>query len=469
MNFNASSVGLNIKLKQLNMGYSSTIEETISKYIEKNNLLNAEAGKVLVGISGGADSICLLIILRNLGYECEAVHCNFRLRGKESLRDETFVEDLCNKMGIKLHKRSFNTAQYASQNKISIEMAARELRYAYFKELIRETKAQGIAIGHHRDDNVETILLNLVRGSGIHGMCGIQPLNRKIIRPLLCVSRADILDYLERIEQDYVTDSSNNFKVFSRNRIRLDVMPLLNSINISASANIAAAIENINEAYKIYIKAIQEDIEKCYKEEDNKKIIDISKLLESASPRSVIHEILSPLGFTRPQEDDIIKVMTGESGKMFSAKSWRLLIDRGNIIIIPIQNNDNDIERKFRFASHEGSMTIDGCGIINYQIIDYDQLKINPDKRFAYLDVDKMHGPLTIRTVKQGDTFSPFGLKGKKLVSDFMTDLKLTRFEKEEQKVICDGDEIAWVVGKRSSEKFRVDETTKKVLVMELV
>lgn len=451
------------------MGNLTNIEECVSRFIGDNQLLDIQAGKVLVALSGGADSVCLLLVLKSVGYDCGAIHCNFHLRGKESYRDEGFVRLLCEKLGVELYVKGFNTVQYAAERGISIEMAARELRYSYFKDVLEESGAQAVAVGHHRDDNVETLLLNLVRGSGIHGMCGIPPRNGKIVRPLLCVSRKDILDYLERKGQEYVTDSSNKLDIFSRNKIRLDVLPVLNTINLSASANMASAIEHLNEACKVYDKAINEDISRCLRAVGNTRLIDIKKVEECVSPRSVMHEILSPLGFTRSQEEDIIKAMKGNPGHIFSAKKWRLLIDRGQMIIAPTQTEEVEIERKFRFASHEGTMLIDGCGTINYKIIDKEQLVINPDKRFAYLDVDKMHGPLTIRTVRLGDTFSPFGLHGTKLLSDFMTDIKLSRFEKEVQKVICDGSEIAWVVGERSSEIFRVDSNTKKVLVLELV
>lgn len=446
------------------MGNSQNIEETVSRFIEKNSLLDKDS-KLLVAVSGGADSVCLLTMLIKMGYDCEAVHCNFHLRGKESQRDEDFVVELCDKEGVKLHLRGFNTAQYSTRHGISIEMACRTLRYAYFNELIASEGAQGIAVAHHRDDNAETLLLNLVRGTGLRGARGIQPKNGNVIRPFLCISRDDILKYLERNGQDYVTDSSNKRDIFSRNKIRLDVMPLLTSINLSASANIATSIENFNEAYKVYAKAIEADIQKCVTAVGNTKVVNIEELSRCVSPISVIHEVLNPLGFSNSQEDDIIRSMTNGSGKMFSAKQWRLLVDRSQLIIAPIQQED-DVVKKFRFASHEGTVKVEGYGTITYKIKEKGGTTFNPDKRFAYFDIDKMHGPLTIRSVKSGDSFSPFGLRGKKLLSDFMTDRKFTRFEKETQKVMCDGDDIAWVIGERSSEKFKVDDNTSNVLTV---
>lgn len=445
-----------------------SITDKVGKFIEANSLLNPN-DKVIVAVSGGADSIFLLKVLQELGYHCEAAHCNFRLRGKESLRDEDFVRKTCAYMDIPIHTKSFNTALYATENGISIEMAARELRYAFFNQIMEECGAQAIAVGHHRDDNVETLLLNLVRGTGIRGVRGIQPKNGNIIRPLLCLSHDDITSHLERCKMMYVTDSSNKLDVYSRNKIRLNVMPILSTINFAASENISVTIENLAEANKIYEHYIKEAISKCLTTVGNTQVINIENLMAAVSPRSVIHEIVAPLGFTHAQEQDILRATTGEPGRIFSAKQWRLLIDRGQIIIAPIPTEESNIEQKYRFASHTGCLIVKGLGKINYNIVDNENIEFNTDKRFAYFDVDKMQGPFTIRSVQQGDSFTPFGLKGTKLLSDFMTDIKLNRFEKESQKVMCDGNQIAWVIGERSSDIFRVDSTTKKVLILELI
>lgn len=451
------------------MVHTISLKDKVSKFIENNSLLKS-GDKVLVALSGGADSVFLIKMLCDLGYECEAAHCNFHLRGKESQRDEDFVRNLCESLKVRLHTKDFNTAVYATDHGISVEMAARELRYAFFEQLAEEYGAQAIAVGHHRDDNVETLLLNIVRGTGIRGVRGIQPRNGKIIRPLLCLSHEDIISHLERNGMEYVTDSSNKLDVYSRNKIRLNVMPMLSAVNFAAAENIAITIDNLSEVCKIYEYAIKASISNCLTVVGNTQIVDINRLQAEVSPRSVLHEILSPLGFTNAQVVDILRVAeTGDSGRMFGAKQWRLLIDRGQIIIAPQPDESADIEYKFRFASHSGCMRFDGFGLIRYNIVDNVNLEFKTDKNFAYFDVDKMHGPLTIRKVQQGDSFTPFGLKGTKLLSDFMTDIKLNRFEKESQKVMCDANQIAWVIGKRSSDIFRVDKDTKKVLILEFV
>ena len=317
------------------MVHTISLKDKVSKFIENNSLLKS-GDKVLVALSGGADSVFLIKMLCDLGYECEAAHCNFHLRGKESQRDEDFVRALCQSLNVRLHTKDFNTAIYATDKGISIEMAARELRYAFFEQLAEEYGAQAIAVGHHRDDNVETLLLNIVRGTGIRGVRGIQPRNGKIIRPLLCLSHEDITSHLERNGMEYVTDSSNKLDVYSRNKIRLNVMPILSTVNFAASENIAMTIDNLSEACKIYENAVKESISKCLTVVGNTQVVDINTLLCEVSPRSILHEILSPLGFTNAQVFDILRAAEGgEPGRMFGAKQWRLLIDRGQIILAP--------------------------------------------------------------------------------------------------------------------------------------
>lgn len=442
----------------------STIEKTVSKFIELNNLLDKDK-KVAIALSGGADSVCMLLMLTRLGYKCDAIHCNFHLRGKESMRDEEFVTDLCQKMGIRLFKRDFQTGIFASKMGISIEIAAREQRYTYFREVLDETGDQAIVTAHHRDDNVETLLLNLVRGTGIRGMRGILPKNGRVVRPFLCISRSDILYYLERHEQDFVEDSSNREDVFSRNKIRLDVMPVLNSINLSASANIAQSMDNMREVCKIYEDAMQKSIAECSVKENDIVKININSMLHQVSPRSVLHEIIYPLGFNHAQELSIFASLT-EVGKMFSTPKQRLLIDRTEIIIEPTRLKADEMERTLEIGGDEGEFAIRDLGLLKYRVVYIEDVKINTDRHHAYLDYDKLTLPLKLRTVKNGDSFAPFGLKGDlKLVSDFLTERKLNRFQKEHQKVLLSGTDIAWIVGERISEHYRVDEvSTTRVL-----
>lgn len=251
----------------------------LKTYIAKHKLLGN--GKYIVALSGGADSVCLLRVMLSMGYNVEAAHCNFRLRGDESNRDEEFCTSLCARLDVPLHKVHFDTREYASLHKVSIEMAARELRYAYFEQLRLAIGADGIVVAHHSDDNVETILLNLVRGTGIYGLEGIKPRNGFILRPLLCLSKNEILDYLSSVNQDFITDSSNLVDDVQRNKIRLNLMPVLRSVNPSASENILTTAENISQAARVYSHAINESVNECF----DGKALDITKLLQQPSPR----------------------------------------------------------------------------------------------------------------------------------------------------------------------------------------
>lgn len=438
--------------------------EKVRIFIRQHHLLQDES-RVVVGLSGGSDSVCLAHILDKLGYEVVAAHCNFHLRGEESMRDEQFVVSLCQQMGWNLHQEDFDTAVYARQKGISIEMAAREYRYDWFKRLKEEVGAEAIAVGHHQDDNVETLLLNLTRGTGIKGLCGMQPKNGDVVRPLLCLTRKDILIYLEDVHQTYVTDHTNLEDDFARNKVRLDVLPLLETINQGAMKNLASTQENLTEVMKVYQQAMQDAITNCVEQKENGEIhIDIQKLQTLPSPISVLHEVLSPFGFNKVQLKDLLAALN-ESGKVFIAAGRRVLVDRQYIIVeaehYPMPN-------------------------IHMTIIPVEDLTINKDPHYAYLDADKLkmangkcqmaniNSPLStfnlqLSTPKEGDTFAPFGMGGKrKLLSDFLTDLKLSLFEKERQPLLVVGNEIVWVIGRRSSELYRVDETTKWVLILSL-
>ncbi|GAE22508.1 Multi antimicrobial extrusion protein [Bacteroides pyogenes JCM 10003] len=287
------------------------ITNRVKQYIEKENLFSPES-KILVALSGGADSVALLHLLHSAGYRCEAAHCNFHLRGAESDRDEQFVRRLCRKLGIPLHSIRFNTSGYAAEKHISIEMAARELRYEWFEKLRVKHGADTIAVAHHRDDSVETILLNLIRGTGISGLLGIRPRNGTIVRPLLCVSREEIIRYLQHIKQEYVTDSTNTEDEYTRNKIRLHLLPLMEEINPSVRKTLTETGNYLNEVYAIYRKGIADAKERVITPEG----IRIDALLKEPAPRSVLFEILHPLGFNSSQINNIASTAKS-TGKSF--------------------------------------------------------------------------------------------------------------------------------------------------------
>lgn len=387
-------------------------------------------GLGLVALSGGADSVALLRLAVQAHANVVALHCNFQLRGAESRHDEQFVRQLCGTLGVPLHVRAFATEAYANAHGISLEMAARDLRYAWFHEMRQELDAQWIAVAHHREDQAETVLLNLLRGTGIKGLGGMQERNGYVIRPLLHHSKQEILDYLASIGQAFVTDSTNLERDALRNRLRLDVMPLLREIN-------PQAIEHICQTADIVRSMPPTD--------------------ECPSPPYTpftLHTWLHPLGFTLSQQRDILRHLDGSPGAMYESPTHRLLRDRGRLIVEAKQATSLPTVRQ---------------QIIEVQDAIAFLRKQPKEPRFAYLDADKLFFPLTHRLAETGDSIQPFGMKGKrKLVSDLLTNLKFNRFQKGRQSVMLSKGEIVWVVGVRSAEPYRLTEHTKRVLVMEV-
>ena len=426
----------------------------VEKYIAKHNLLTKEKS-VLVALSGGADSVALLVALLKLEYRIEAVHCNFHLRGEESNRDETFVRELCQRRGVKLHVIEFDTTQYAKEKGISIEMAARELRYDAFEKLRKETGAGAIAVAHHMDDSAETILLNLVRGTGIKGLHGIQPKNGYIVRPLLCVGREEIIDYLKWRNEQFVTDSTNLTSDYTRNKIRLEIIPKLAEINPSIKESLAATAQRVSEAELIYRNAIEGAIKRV--KEGN--AIDIELLQKEIAPATILHEILSPLGFNGAQTESISASLDSEGSKVFHSAEWSVVKDRSRLIITPKNTNG---QQDIILPSEGIVKTAQGTLEITSLAFDSD---IPKERNIASLDMDKLHMPLTLRGVRNGDRFAPFGMHGTKLVSDYLTDRKKSIIEKQEQYAVVDAtDEIVWLVNERPSARCSINAKTKNIL-----
>src|SRR5574344_455611 len=269
----------------------------VERYIDKHKLLDKK-NKYLTALSGGADSVALLRIMLQLGYDVEAVHCNFHVRGAQSDRDEQFVSSLCAKHAVVLHIAHFDTFAYAELHKVSIEMAARDLRYNYFEQLRKDVNAAAICVAHHRDDSVETVLMNIIRGTGIKGLTGINPRNGNILRPLLCISRNDVENYLLSLNQDYVTDSTNLKDDVVRNKIRLDVLPLLKTIHPAVSENVQKVSERVSDLLPLLERSVDEAKRRVIKREKPEVIISISALMSEPSPEYILFSILGGYGFS---------------------------------------------------------------------------------------------------------------------------------------------------------------------------
>ena len=435
----------------------------VEQYVRKQQLLTPE-GLHLVALSGGADSVALLLVLHELGYHIEAVHCHFHLRGEESDRDEAFVKKLCADKNIPIHLIHFDTKEYAALHQVSIEMAARELRYRYFEQLRTDLGAETVCVAHHRDDANETLLMNLMRGAGIHGLTGIRPRNGSVVRPLLDVSRQEIEDYLHSIGQTYVTDSTNLEPDVLRNKIRLQLLPLMEEIQPGTTANLARSAYYLSEAEKVYNAEISHEKglflsnENCLSGNQHFSFL-ISHFSLSPSPLCLLHERLSPLGFNRIQIEQILASLDGGSGREFTSPTHVLVIDWQSIIVEPIRE-----PMKPMVMPEAGTYRLDETAKIHVELPDGDT-DISRDPHVATLDAARIQFPLTVRPVQQGDRFQPYGMQGQKLVSDFLTDLKLNMLEKRRQLVVTDATgTILWLVNRRIDHRYRVTPDTVAVL-----
>lgn len=437
-------------------------KEKVKNCIARHELLGREH-PVLVALSGGADSVALACVLQDLGYKIEAAHCNFCLRGAESERDEAFVTDFCQRRKIVLHRRCFSTHAYAHEHHVSIEMAARTLRYDFFEQLLQERDLDCVAVAHHREDNTETVLLNLLRGTGIRGLRGIQYRNGKVVRPLLDVSRQEIEDYLAECHQDYVTDSTNLQDEVQRNKIRLNVMPRMREIYPNADESIHQGARRLNDTFRIY----EYGMDLLMQQVVHGNRILLEELNRTPAPETVLYEILSRMDFNPAQVAAIYEQQGGESGKVYESATHRLLRDREALVFEKKAVRPARLEKVLPL---EGIMRVTDDVTFLISRSSYSSGGPLPrEKNVICMDLDKVEFPLVVRTPQTGDRFMPFGMKGMKLVSDFLTDLKKNVFEKERQLLVCSGDKIAWVVGERPDDRFRVTEHTRHILRIQLL
>ncbi len=418
---------------------------------------------IVVGLSGGADSVALLFILKELGYSCHAAHCNFQLRGEESVRDLHFAQQIAHEAAVSFHTVTFDTTSYAQEKRMSIEMACRELRYNWFRDLCSELDAPYLAVAHHRDDSVETVLLNLMRGTGIAGLTGIRPVNGHIIRPLLALSRADIEQYLTAIGVGYITDSTNQQAIYTRNKVRLELLPLMQTINPSVAEAIERTASHLSEVERVYRAAIAAQTEKVVTVTDPIVTIDIPSLLQQPSPSALLFEIIKEYGFTTTQVAAILQSATAPSGRVFDAPTYQLLKDRTHYIISPrvddtpttyyIEQGDTQVDTPIQLAiSH-----IERTGSF--------QFPTSP--LVACFDSNKLHYPLELRKWQQGDRFTPLGMRGSKKVSDYFSDHKFTLFEKQQTWVLLSGGKIIWIVGHRTANDCKVTKETSQMTQIE--
>jgi tRNA(Ile)-lysidine synthase len=437
-------------------------EKTISDFIRQHHLFTPSAG-VLVAVSGGADSVALLHVLVALGYHCEVAHCNFHLRGEESDRDELFVKNLAEKLSLPYYKTDFHTTQYASAKGISIEMAARELRYEWFERLRRELSLSVVAVAHHADDVVETFFMNIVRGTGIHGLTGIKPTQGTIVRPMLGVSREDVLAYLKENNLTHITDSSNMDEVYTRNKFRHTLIPLMQELNPSLRQTIQHEIERFREVEILYKERLAEITLQLVEPLAEGFSINVNLLQQQQAMPSVLYELLSPVGFSSQQIPQVIDLLSEASGKQIFSVTHRVLKNRDKLIVSPLVEREPDefkIDISQSLVEKPLKMTI--------QVLPTERVVIKKDKNHAYFDADLLQFPLTLRHWRDGDSFFPFGMTGRKKISDYFVDCKYSLLQKEQAYLLLSANNICWVVGQRVDNRFRVGAGTKRVLCVEI-
>lgn len=436
-----------------------SIVKKVLSFIKSEGLFSPDS-RIVVAVSGGADSVMLLRVLVSAGFDCVAAHCNFHLRGDESDRDQSFVESLCAELSVPLEIVHFQTEEYASQHKLSIEMAARELRYGWFEQIRVKHGADVIAVAHHADDVVETFLMNIVRGTGIHGLTGIKPVAGRIVRPLLGIYRSEIEEYMRLNSFAYVTDSTNLQQDYLRNKFRLSVIPLLQSVNPAAKANVLSDIGHLRDVEAIYNARVSQLRQTVVNEgADGELRIVISELLATEAPSTLLFEYLSPLGFTATQCSDMVEsAKNANVGRVWQSQSHTSYLDRGVFTVKPSREDDSSEVIVTEEDVREGKK----AGGLSFVIMPSAEVRFSKGNAVAYADLDKVAFPLVVRTWRAGDVVCPLGMNGRaKKVSDVLIDSKISISEKSAVKVVVDATgKIMWVVGLRSDERFSLTEKT---------
>ena len=419
--------------------------------------------KILLTVSGGVDSMVLMSLCVNSGYTVGVAHCNFSLRGAESDEDEILVQEHARKYGIECYNRRFDTVGEMERTGESMEMAARRLRYTWFAELCEKHGYTVIAVAHHIDDSIETFFINLLRGTGLRGLTGIHKQVGRIVRPLMFATRKEILEYALQKHIPYREDSSNKTTKYLRNKIRLGLIPRIREINPRFPFIMHQNIERLISAQRFIQGAIDNIYTEAVTESSGVYTLHVERIADPASREFVIYEILSSrFGFKGDTVDGLCKALAqNNSGKRFYSRSNVAYIDRGDIVITRISEED-----ACEITVREGQQrAYCGNSVLYFELCDVDSLTTyNVPDNVALFDADKIVYPLTLRRWKEGDSFTPFGMTGSKKVSDFLIDAKVSMAEKGRQFVLLSEQEIAWLVGRRIDDKFRITNKTERVI-----
>ncbi len=440
------------------------MKDQFLQFSVKKNLFSKN-DKIIVAVSGGIDSCVLLFLLFELDFNCVVAHCNFSLRNEESDNDEDFVNELAKKYNFDFETKKFDTTLFAEESGISIQMAARELRYNFFEEIRQKHNCKIIATAHHADDNIETLFINLIRGTGLKGLSGIPVKTERIVRPLLFATRNEINAFAKRNNIKWREDSSNQSVKYMRNKIRHNLLPMIEEIKPGFSKQILRNIEHFSETGNLLKRILNEKIEEITFNSDNKLFIDISELLKSESGKTILYEIIAPYGFNPKQINKIWSTINGESGKVFYSKNYCLNKDRDKIIISQIHTSNT--KRKYYIDEIQEWISEPVEMSINYLSWE-SSMAISKNNNIVMLDADNIEFPLIIRCWEHGDYFKPIGMQGFKKLSDFFIDNKISKVDKENIWIIESANRIVWVIGHRIDDRFKISGSTKSVIKLQI-
>lgn len=411
----------------------------------------------LLACSGGIDSVVLTHLLAGMRLKFHLAHCNYQLRGEESDIDAEFVSNLAKYLNIKFHVKSFETEEYVLLNKVSIQEGARELRYRWFEELCEENGLHFIVTAHHADDGLETFLFHLSRGAGLSGLTGIPERNNNIVRPLLSYTKADIMKYALENNIEWRQDRSNEDVSYFRNKIRHELLPQFQELHPAFLENFRKSI-NLLKGTRQILNAHVEDVRKeLFSIEGEETVVSIAELRRLQPLKAWCYELFHPFGFT--DWKSVVKLIDAPSGKMVFSNSHQMLKDRENLIVRRLE--DPDVNH-YEIASGDQLISIP----ISLKISEVDSME-KASKNILFIDKETLNGRLHVRKWKKGDYFYPLGMRGRKLVSKFFKDLKFSQFQKQDQWLLCSGDDIIWIIGERADDRFKVSEATRNILKIE--
>jgi tRNA(Ile)-lysidine synthase len=451
--------------------------ERYTNFINQHQLFQPSEN-LLLAISGGVDSVVLAWLTKKAGYHFGIAHCNFQLRGEESKRDEAFVISLAQELNIPVYVKRFETLNYADEKGLSIQVAARELRYGWFKELLEgkaftdyrsantqiNTPFHYLITAHHKDDNIETVLMNFCKGTGIRGLKGILNKQDNIIRPLLFASKEEILNCAQENNLSWVEDSSNSEAKYTRNYFRKEVIPTIEKIFPGARENVAASIERYKDVEMLYNEAIQQHKKKLLEIKGQEIHIPVLKLQKSKPTRTILYEIIKEYGFTSQQVAEVGKLLSSETGKYIASPTHRIIRNRAWLIISPL----NDKSSEFLVVEKEDNSIYFDLKLLRIKKLKGEEVRFSTDNSMATINAEALQYPLILRKWKAGDYFYPLGMRKKKKLSRFFIDQKLSLTEKENVWVVESHKKIVWVVGQRIDDRFKITPTTKEALQLSI-